>query len=348
MQPSPSSFSAAKAIPKAAAAPVATDTEDDDDQPSSTEDDAPLSSLVPPRRPGSNISSHGSASPVNSTVTLPIRAQSPALSTRTATTHKSRSSLAGIMPTEVPRTTPTPEPRMGSANLRASPAPKEPSPEPKSPLARGRKPLIDLTSSAPTVVASPSQSTTSPPAMSSSQSSLLTPPISEQGFSPPSQAETARRQSPGPASSFLRPAPSAIQRSHDRIARPLTREDSPASSIGSGLYPNTPGTGSDAGMSMKFSQSVVTSSSGSSGNDRPTGPGGKRLSITFDDSVVFSQKKGLHHRRGASGDSTASTTSRTSLEKQEEKRNERRRSEARASVEVCSIRIFKALFLMIS
>ncbi|KIM32395.1 hypothetical protein M408DRAFT_218180 [Serendipita vermifera MAFF 305830] len=328
-----SSFSAAKVNPKTVA-PVATDTEDDE-HPSSTEDDEPLSSLVPPRRPGSNLSSHGSGSPVNSVVTLPIRAQSPALSARSAATtaHIPRSPSNGIVPVTASRSDTASPIRKGSANSSTSPSSQGQSPDPKSPRSRGRKPLIDLTSSEPTVVASSPKPINALPSTHSSQASLLTPPISEQGFSSPSPTEAVPKAAPAPiVSSFKRPAPSAIQRSHDHIIRPFTREDSPASSIGnssvgSGLYPNTPGTGSDAGASMRQRLSTATSSSGSSGNDKAKNSGGKRLSVTFDESpIVFTEKKSLHHRRGASGSSIPDET--------DTRRNERRRSEARASIEL--------------
>jgi hypothetical protein len=320
---------------------MGSDTEEEV-QPSSTEDDAPLSTLLPPRRPGSGLSSQGSGSPRTSTPTLPIREQSPAHSMRSMATHVSRSSLGGLGLPPAPRSATAPNSRNVSSNSTTSPVPEERTLEPKSPLSRGRKPLIDLTSSVPTVV-TPLPSI--PSGEGSNQASLLTPPISERGFPSSPAPETARKQSSAtPSSPFLRPAPSAIQRHHDHLTRPFARDDSPASSvgnssIGSGRFPNTPGTGSDAGLSIANSQSVITTSSGSSGNDAPRA-GGRRTSVTFDDSVVFTQKK-TFHRRGTSGGSSGSTSGASPYDGQDAKRNERRRNEAKASVEVSPVCILQ-------
>jgi hypothetical protein len=351
-QPSPSPFSAPKAGRRATAPAMLESDTEEEGQPSSTEDDAPLSALLPPRRPGSGLSSQGSGSPRTSTITLPIRDQSPTRSTRSTATRLSRSSLGGLGSAPTSRSMTSPDSRKVSTNS-TSPVSKEQVSEPKSPLSRGRKPLIDLSSSSPTVTTQLPRSTaaTPPPAISgneSNQASLLTPPISERGFTS-SPAEAAGKQSPAASpSSFLRPGPSAIQRNHGHLTRPFTRDDSPSSSvgnssIGSGIFPNTPGTGSDAGRSIGNSQSVITTSSGSSGNDAPRIGGGKQPSVTFDESVIFTQKKTLH-RRGISGSSSGSTGGLNPYDEQEAKRNERRRNEAKASVEVRSCLSFSERF----
>jgi hypothetical protein len=356
-QPSPSSFTAPKAGRRATAPAMLESDTEEEGQPSSTEDDAPLSTLLSPRRPVSVLSSQGSGSPRTSTATLPIPAQSPTRSTRSATTRLSRSSLGGLGSAPTARTMTSPDSRKVSTNF-TSPVPKEQASEPTSPLSRGRKPLIDLSSSSPTVITQLPRSTATSsapvtPGNESNQASLLTPPLSPRGFTS-SPAEVARKQSPATSSpSFLRPGPSAIQRNHEHLIRPFTRDDSPASSagnssIGSGIFPNTPGTGSDAGRSIiGNSQSVITTSSGSSGNDAPRIGGGKQPSITFDDSVVFTQKKTLH-RRGISGSSSGSTSGLNPYDEQEAKRNERRRNEAKASVEVRSYLAFLNVLLIFS
>lgn len=319
---------------------------DDEEQASSEEeeDDAPLSSLVPPRRIGSGYS-QGSASPSGSARNH-LSDQSPSTSPRpdsalaslnvqTGSPNFSRPSGAGPS-------------RQGSSHSTTSGTVTS------DPRSRGRRPLLDFSPTSPKSLKSiPSPIMSSPMELTPNggQVALLTPPISEKELNgtgrPRSDARNAtskgtvgfsgREMASAGSPAFLRAGSAPINRSHDFLSRPLIRDDSPVSSIGnssvgSGRYPQTPRSGSDAGLNVAVgSNSTITTSSGSSVKNS----NGKRNSVTFDDTVSFAPEK-VSHRRSGNGVSERSVghNRATSLDDEEALRNERRRSEAKNAVEV--------------
>ncbi|CAG8704898.1 12351_t:CDS:2, partial [Acaulospora colombiana] len=335
----PSSFSTvAKPKPNRVAS-----SESETEDPTS-EDDAPLSSLVPPRRPGSAASSLQGGSPASSFRDIPPREQSPTRSTRSAGALTSRTSP------QPPSASPSSIGKAGGQRG-STPSPIPDRKDTTSPLSRGRRPTLDGFSSSPKTTPSTNGTLTSSPIAIPSRedpikSSLLTPPMSEIDLSTTlkttpkssfrSTATTPKAETSTPPS-FLKPASSAkpasstTQRGQDHINKGFTREESRASSVGyssiSSRVPVTPR--SEVGIGGNTSTSATTSSSGSSANDIPRKAHGKRLSVTFDEPVAFPAGK---HRREASGTSVSSGR-RDSTDLQAVKRNERRRSEAKAAIE---------------
>ncbi|KAG8830986.1 hypothetical protein FRC17_003941 [Serendipita sp. 399] len=341
-----SSFTNAKAATRSKQ-PVETDT-DEDDKTATSDDDEPLSALMPPKRPGSSLSSRGSPSPTPSFRGVPqdnslARSRSPLISpapggdtaTNSPPLTRQRHDSSATLNNFNSNTTAKPV-HNKTPSVNSSPDPSEP----KSPKSRGRKPLIDLFSS---------QKATKPDS-TTPQSSLPDTDIPKQVPSPtisssrtpinfrtynltPTQDSTFDARSDRTvgtkSSSNLSPSPSAVP-----IPRPFLREDSPASSVGNSSTgtPLTPRTGSEIGISTV--NSVLSLSSGSSSNSgrkpRPTS-GIKRHSVTFDTNVVVVPNKSSH-RREASGASDTSVGKRA--DPVTEQRNERRRSEAKAAIEL--------------
>ncbi|KAG8847848.1 hypothetical protein FRB91_011381 [Serendipita sp. 411] len=325
--------------------PADTDTSEEEHT-STSEDDAPLSALVPPKRPGSSLSSRGSPSPTPSFRGVPpdhspARSRSPLIpaspggdtTTKPSSFARSRQNSSATLSSFNLNNTTTPRPvpsKTSSVNSSLDPSERG---------SRGRKPLLDFSSS-------PNSNSTPSSPFPDSEKPKQPPMSTPSSFQTPrSRTNTLTMSTPDKSpdtqkdrivskvsSTTLRPDASSVQR--PPMSRPLVREDSPASSIGnsSSGFPLTPRTGSEIGVN-----STLSTSSGSSGNppprrpNQPTAVATKRNSVTFNDTVEILSNR-PSHRREASGASDRSSGKRT--DPTTEQRNERRRSEAKAAIEL--------------
>lgn len=300
-----------KAIPAPGQAPSSrrapgSDTSESATDPDSDED-APLSSLLPPRRPGTAMSSHsapgGSQKPLvdleaPSTLTgRPIRAPPPI--SREDNTRSKRASVDFIPRTssqdyQIAKTSPTSSshsPKMSQA----------PSSSRISLASQGSRASQALLQQGPKVSPAPQSSRASQ--ISSHHPSRPSPGRSLVSLdtSVASQNATSR--------SNLSP-PSVVP-----PMRPFARRESPASSTGdssSGKAPLTPRDGSDLGMGARSAYSS-SASRGRQGH-------GRKPSVTFEDEQE-NGKKGKSRERD-------------NVSPQEARLRERRRTEARAAIEV--------------
>ena len=297
--------------PKLKGAMAETETSENESSESS-DDDMPLSTLIPPRRPGSAMSGARPASPAASARSVP----STPNSLSTPQSAHSRTPNAGAIGT-------LDQGRQPLVNLSA-PIQKDtgkPLQLPAAPAARKTSPLRSKRSFK-NVGNGPAPSTPS-----SSSPSLRpslpndSPAVHVRQLSPTNTTETITRttiQAGTPSSPKSAPEPESVPRF--MVPRPFAHMDSPPSSIGnsswSGKLPLTPQTGSEAGGSS-------TSGSGDQG-DKKAERRKRTVSFVEPEPGKKDEKKakGTMHRREES-DSLV-----------EDKRKERRKSEARASIEV--------------
>lgn len=273
---------------------------------SSSSDDAPLSQLVPPRRPGTALSSHSDSSP----------ARRPALLSDSSTSlpHSSSASVVGGRKPLVDLTAPS------SLTGRKMGMPPPQAKEEEMSHSRKSRLSIETGLSVNTLRPAPNQRALSSDTASSNSRSdgagTARPNISSRLQSVAANATGA------PHRHYLSPS-TAIPNVTPPVP-PFLRRESPASSTGdssSGKAPYTPRDGSRPA-------SIVSASVGKLGH-------GRKPSVTFEDEL-----DGTVRGRGGIDSGKDRVKEKTKVVVAEEKRKERRRSEARAAIEVGGVTLY--------
>jgi hypothetical protein len=299
----------------------------------SSDDDAPLSTLLPPRRPGSAMSGSRPSSPAVSARSARSIPNSPIATSSTPQNTHLRTSSAGAISTleqaghgrktlvdlsvSIQKETGKPmhlQPPTASAGKKSSPLRSKRS---FKGVGNGPTPSASSSSSSST-----SPSTRSPVRQLASTNKTETTARGRASMVQAGQLPSAKIHSV-PLKSAPEPEPASASASRFMVFRPFARTDSPPSSTGnsSATLPFTPQTGSDAGGS-----SVSGSRSGD--QEHRNAKERRKASVSFVESELEKKGekkvKGMHRREG----------SETHEDPAEDKRKERRRSEAMAAIEV--------------
>lgn len=308
--------------PKHKGAMASTETSENESSESS-DDDMPLSTLIPPRRPGSAMSGARSASPAASARSVP---GTPNFLSTPQTAHSRTPNVDAIGTLDeagrgreplVNLSAPIQKDTGKPLRLPTAPATKKTSP------LRSKRSFKDV-GNGPAPSHSSSFSPSPRPSLPNSS-----PAVHMRQPSSTNTAETVTRSTiqAGMLSSAkvhtvpLKSVPEPESVPRFTVPQPFAHTDSPPSSIGnsswSGMLPLTPQTGSEAGGSS-------TSGSGDQEDEKVKDRRKRRVSFAEPEQGKKGEKKaqGVVHRREES-DSVA-----------EDKRKERRKSEAKAAIEV--------------
>lgn len=283
----------------------------------SSDDDMPLSTLLPPRRPGSAMSGARPASPATSARSVPTNAN---FSNNPQYAHPRASSASSVGALDQAGRGRQPLVDLSAPVQKDTGKPLHP---PTTGVAKKTSPLRSKRSFKD--VGNASASSVSPSSSSPPPLPNGSPTVHVRQPSSTNTAETTTRKRSSTIQAGQLPSAKTPLKSAEPDLAPkfmvFRHADSPPSSIGnsswSGMLPLTPQTGSE-----------VSGSSGSSSGILERKKNGKELrkrSVSFaEPENVEKRAKGMHRRESneAHGDQA------------EDKRKERRRSEAKASIEV--------------
>lgn len=287
----------------------------------SSDDDAPLSSLLPPRRPGSAMSGARSASPAASARSVP---SIPNFSGAPQNVHLRASSAGAISALDQAGQGRQPLVDLSAPVQKDTGKPLHPpttSAAKKSSPLRSKRSFKHVGNGAPWSASSSASSSPSLP--SDSPATHVRQPPSTNTTETTARGRSSTIQANHLPSAKIRSVPlkSAPEPEPAMVPRPFAHTDSPPSSIGnsswSGMLPLTPQTGSE-----------TSTSSGSGDQEHANVKDRRNRRVSFaepeQERKVEKKVKGLHRRQAseAHGDHA------------EDKRKERRRSEAKAAIEV--------------